>query len=353
VIEGPTHASLAGPYEIFEGSGYSGEIARRHLPHDLLGEVSRLTDPAAATETVHWGRNYLYVAELRTRSGPLEVVVKQFRNQGWRRVLDRRLRGSKAERGWRAAIAITEAGIPTPEPIALVESDQPDGPSFFVSRRLRGATEVRHFFRRLNGDSGAADFPAVDEFAFLRQLGGFCRTLHDAGVWYRDLSMGNVLAVPGTDGSLDLWVVDCNRARTGRRLGTVRRVRDLCRFPIVQPPHGDAFLAGYWGEVPSRWSVKSWLWKLSVRGFLAKHAVKNRLRWLRLRRRHAHGSGHHAHLPAADRDASSRDKAVWDHLSDQPHQHASRSEKLIIRFADSPDHLRGFATVVRAAPAVW
>jgi tRNA A-37 threonylcarbamoyl transferase component Bud32 len=353
VIEGANHASVTETYEKFAGPGYIGEIARRHLPHDLQAEVSRLVDPAAATETVHWGRNYLYVTELHTRSGPLEVVVKQFRNQGWWKVLDRRLRGSKAERGWRAAIAIADAGIPTPEPIVLVESDRRDGPSFFVSRRLHGASEVRHFFRRLNGESGAADFPAVDESSFLRQLGGFCRRLHDAGIWYRDLSMGNVLAVSRADEDLDLWLVDCNRARTGCRLGTVRRVRDLCRFPIVRPRHGDAFLSGYWGEVPPCWSARSWFWWLSVRGYLAKHAIKNRLRWLRLRRRHSHGAGHHAHLPEAARDASSRDKAVWDRLSDQPHQHASRSEKLAIRLADSPDHLRGFATVAWAAPGVW
>jgi tRNA A-37 threonylcarbamoyl transferase component Bud32 len=353
VIDGANHASVTQAYEKFEVAGFSGEIARRHLPRDLQGEVSRLIDPTVATETVHWGRNYLYVAELQTRSGPIEVVVKQFRNQGWRKVLDRRLRGSKAGRGWRAAIAIAEAGIPTPEPILLVESDLPDGPTFFVSRRLRGASEVRHFFRRSSGEGGAGAFPAVDELAFLRQLGGFCRTLHDAGVWYRDLSMGNVLAVPRTDGNLDLWVVDCNRARTGCRLSTVRRVRDLCRFPIVRLRHGDAFLAGYWGEVPSRWSAKSWLWRLSVRGYLAKHAIKNRLRWFRIRRRHAHGAGHHAHLPKAAREASPRDKAVWDRLSDQPHQHAGRSEKIAIRLADGPDHLRGFASVAWAAPGAW
>jgi len=353
VIEQSSRASAGGSYATFVGGGYSGEIARRHVPENVVSEVSRLVDPSSATATLHWGRNYLYVAELRTRSGAVEVVVKQFRNQGRWKVLERRLRGSKAERAWRAATAIAAAGVCTPEPILLVEADRPEGPSFFVSRRLDGAHEVRHFFRRLNGETGPHDFPEVDDLDFLRQLGGFCRTIHDAGIWYRDLSMGNVLARLHPDGSLGLWVVDCNRARTGRRLGTLRRVRDLCRFPIMQRTHSDAFLAGYWGEAPSFWSMKSWLWKVSVRGYLAKHGVKNRLRWMRLRRRHAHGSGHHAHLPSASERASSRDKVVWDHLSDQPHQHASRSEKLAIRLADSPDHLRGFAIFASSAPAVW
>jgi hypothetical protein len=97
----------------------------------LATEVLRLIDPSAATRTLHWGRNYLYAAELATAAGPVPVVVKQFRNQGWRKVLERRLRGSKAERSWRAALAMTEAGVTTPEPILLVEADRSHGPSFY------------------------------------------------------------------------------------------------------------------------------------------------------------------------------------------------------------------------------
>ena len=77
------------------------------------------------------------------------MVVKQFRNLGLRRRLERRFRGSKAERSWQVARALLAAGIRTPEPLLVVESDEPEGPSFFVTRRLDGAFEVRHFFRRL------------------------------------------------------------------------------------------------------------------------------------------------------------------------------------------------------------
>ncbi len=74
----------------------------------------------------------------------------------------------------------------------------------------------------------------MEEGPFLEQLGSFCRSLHDAGIWYRDLSMGNVLVQPGDGGRLEMLVVDCNRARVGVRLGVVRRSRDICRFPIVE-----------------------------------------------------------------------------------------------------------------------
>jgi hypothetical protein len=202
---------------------------------------------------------------------------------------------------------MTAAGVATPEPILLVESDLPDGPSFFVTRRVGAALEVRQFFRRLEGREMPA-FPEV-EGPFLEQLGLFCRSLHDAGIWYRDLSMGNVLVQPGDGGRLEMLVVDCNRARVGARLGVVRRSRDICRFPIVERYHRAAFLRGYWGTVPSRLDPRWWLFTASVRGYLLKHALKNRLRAVSLSR--FMRRSHHDHIPAAPADAAPRNKAVW------------------------------------------
>lgn len=332
-------------------AGWHGEVAAHRRPEPLADEIVRLADPGEAVATIHWGRNYLYAVDLRTAAGPLPVVVKQFRNQGWRKVLERRLRGSKAERSWRAALAMTAAGVATPEPILLVESDLPDGPSFFVTRRVEAAFEVRQFFRRLEGREDAGSFPEVEVGPFLEQLGSFCRSLHDAGIWYRDLSMGNVLVRPGEGGELEMLVLDCNRARVGTKLGVIRRSRDICRFPIVERDHRAAFLRGYWGAVPSRLDPRWWLFTASVRGYLLKHALKNRLRApsvSRFTRR-----GHHDHIPAAPADAAPRNKAVWDHLSDQPHQHAGRWEKLAIRLADAPEHARDLAMVAKSLPAVW
>ncbi|MCW8985710.1 MAG: hypothetical protein OQK55_10235, partial [Thermoanaerobaculales bacterium] len=145
---------------------------------------------------------------------------------------------------------------------------------------------------------------------------------------------------------------DFNRARIGREPGVWSRTRDICRLPVLKREHRAAFLEGYWGKVPSRSSFRWWFYALSVDGYILKHAIKKRLKFLRLKRRHAHGGSHHPHIPAALDGASSRDKAVWDHLSDQPHQHASRGEKLAIRLADSPAHLRDLGIVAASAATV-
>jgi tRNA A-37 threonylcarbamoyl transferase component Bud32 len=339
-------------FEPFAGDGVHGEVARAHRPDDPAAELCRLVDPSAAVATVHWGRNYLYAAELHGRSGLVPVVVKQFRNQGWRRRLDRRLRGSKATRSWRVAEELVRSGIATPEPIALVESNRLDGPSSFLAVRLDDAHEIRHFFRALNREPDPGPFPDVEPIRFLERLGGLARRLHDAGIVYRDLSMGNILAV-GNGSEPALFVVDFNRARIRRRPGTWRRTRDICRLPVLETEHRAAFLRGYWGEVPLRRSPKWWLYVLSVNAYLAKHALKRRFEWLRFHRTHAHRDGHHPHIPPAREGAGKRDLAVWDHLSDQPHQHAGRWAKRWIRLTDSPDHLRELTDIVVSASKIW
>jgi tRNA A-37 threonylcarbamoyl transferase component Bud32 len=337
--------------EPFAGSGLYGEFSQAFAPTEGVDEIVRLIDPSASVETIHWGRNYIYAAEFATRSERVPVVVKQFRNKGLRKRLDRRWRGSKAERSWRVAGELVRNGLATPDPVMWVESDGHEDPSYFVARQLSGAVEVRNFFRRLNGEPGDDSFPEVDETQFLERLGGLARRINDAGILYRDLSMGNILVVE-TNSKVDLFLIDFNRARTGRRLGVYSRTRDICRLPVLKPEHQAAFLTGYWGREPSRWAFRSWFYDLSVRGYIFKHAVKKLVRRLRLRRRHAHGGSHHPHIPAAETGAAARDKSVWDHLSDQPHQHATPGEKWIIRLADSPSHLRDAAIILSSAPAV-
>ncbi|MEE4274036.1 MAG: lipopolysaccharide kinase InaA family protein [Thermoanaerobaculales bacterium] len=336
----------------FSGDGVYGEVAAAYQPADVLPEILRIIDPEAATATIHWGRNYLYTADLKTQSGPLSVVVKQFKNQGLRKRLDRRFRGSKATRTWRVAKELVRQGVRTPEPVALVESEREDGPSFFIARELSGAAEVRQFFRRLNNEPDPEPFPEVEKLAFLEQLGRHARCLHDHGIVHRDLSMGNVLAT-GAGPAPDLWVVDFNRAWIGKRPGLYRRIRDICRQPVIETEHREAFLRGYWGEVPPRWSPRWWYYGLSVGAFINKHVLKRWMKRHSLRRRHSHRGGHHDHLPDAKEGADRRNLSVWDHLSDQPHQHAGRWDKTWIRLADSPHHLREMAVIAGSAPKIW
>jgi len=349
--------------ERFQIQGYHGEVAADFVPRDLEAAVARLVDPASAVETLHWGRNYLYVTRLECAAGgdgdapeSVPVVVKQFRNEGLRRRLERRLRGSKAERSWRVGRALEAAGIDTPRPVMVIESDAPDGPSFYVSRYLEEATEARYLLRAANAGQAAERFPALPMAEFLDRLAELIRTLHGRGVWFRDMTSGNVL-MRRDDGALRLWLVDLNRARLGRRMSLLQRTRDLSRMPIHRPEHQERFLRSYWQAPPppakARLPVRRGLYLLLHHGFLAKNRTKQRLRTLRSRLvGKVVARGTHAHIPKAPEDAPSRERVVWDHLSDQPHLHATPLQKLATRLADGRSHLEELAVTLGAAPRI-
>ncbi len=344
------------PVEPFQLTDLVGELVSSHRPVDLAAELARLTDPQAAGETVHWGRNYLYRANLQTPGGTLAVVVKQFPNTGLRERWRRRRGEDKARRSWRMALAFAAAGIATAEPLMLAESRRPDGPSFFITRDLGITVEARHLLLSRNAGSEAEDFPRVDFVAYLQALGRAARGMHDRGLFHRDLSIGNVLT-PIADGKLDLskiYLVDLNRARRRERLGVLTRSRDLCRLEIFRHQDQQVFLDAYWGEAGvagRRWFLYQWFHRSFRWKIRSKKAFRGRLRTLRdglTPRRPPHGQ-----MPAAPAAAGSRDKAVWDRFSDQPHQHAGRLEKLTIRIADLRSHLGFAASLSTAAPRIW
>ncbi|MFL6193359.1 MAG: lipopolysaccharide kinase InaA family protein [Thermoanaerobaculia bacterium] len=283
----------------------------------------------------------------------MEVVVKQFRHKGGRDRLKRRLQGSKAAKSWRAANALLAAGIATPAPVMLIESATEDGPAYYVCRYEPGVTEARYLFRAANAGREAEDFPGVDFPAFVEALGRAIRRLHDAGFWHRDMSGGNLLLRFGAEGRpADLYIVDLNRTRMGRPPSVSERLRDLSRLALFRPAHQELLLASYWGG-PAGGFRRS-LYLAYHKAFLWKNESKKRARGGRDRlKRLLLPRGAHAHIPEAPAGAGARDKVVWDHLSDQPHQHAGRLDKLKVRLADLGAHGVEAAAVASSLPRIW
>jgi len=346
--------SMAEGVESFAFGELEGKVVRACLPADLEAEVRRLIDPGAALETVYWDRNYLYRAELRTAKGPVDVVVKQFRPEGLKDRL-RRLRGGggKAERSWRMGQAFHAAGVPTAEPLMLIEPRDHDSASFFITQYMPGVFESRYLLRAVAEGTEREEFPEVDLDLFLTELGEILRRMHGAGLFHRDLSIGNVVIRPGEsrEEPPELYVIDLNRARQRQRLGNRERTRDLCRLELHRPEVKEAFLRAYWGEELTAW--RRFLYHFYHQSFFFKIKSKRKVRgffrglfgWMQPRQVNPH-------IPRAPEAASVREKIVWDHLSDQPHQHAGKLEKLAVRLADAGSHLRQSATALGAAPRI-
>ena len=339
--------------EAFELAGYAGEINERYLPADLQAQIARLVDPACSSETLHWGRNYLYSSRLETLDGAVSVVVKQFRIQGPRQRLKRWLSGDRAIKSWRAGLRLMAAGVATPEPVMLILSSDPRGPSFYVTRLVESFVEMRYLFRALKQDCLEAEFPGVDRRGLFEPLGRYLRRLHDARFRHRDLSIGNLLVTDPGSPEQAFQLIDLNRARLGARLGVHGRTRDLCRLPIVDRAARQAFLDGYWSLEGGGTPGKTFLFTAYVRLFLLRTMLKDGSRKPLRFVGDLLTRSTHAHIPPPPAGAASRDKAVWDHLSDQPHQHAGRLERSRVRFQDARIHGRAFLAASRHAVGVW
>jgi hypothetical protein len=340
----------------FAFDGFRCEVAAGLGVADPAAEARRLFDPASALETVHWGRNYLYRARLETVRGPLDVVVKQFRGSSMRDRWRHRLgRESKAARSWRVAHALAAAGIATAEPVLLVESAAAGGPSLYVCRHLARRVELRYLLRARNAGSEREAFPELDAAAVLEATARLARRLHDSGFWHRDFSVGNLLIEPGPTPTEpgEIALIDLNRCHVRARVTLGERMRDLARLPLERPEDRARLLAAYFGAeagVPARARL---VYEIARRAFHGRHRFKGRMRaaWTRLRSWLV-PRGAHAHIPPPPAGAAARDKIVWDALSDQPHSHAGRWERLLVRAADLPDHVRSWGAVLSAAPRI-
>ncbi|MFA6958153.1 MAG: lipopolysaccharide kinase InaA family protein [Thermoanaerobaculia bacterium] len=327
----------------------------RFEPVDLEAGVRFVLDPANAVETVHWARNYLYRVVLQTKSGPVDVVVKQFRNRGWRDRMRRRFDVTKAAKAWDMAHAFEAAGVSTARPVILAVTIDPKGPSYFVCEHLAGRLEFRYLARALNTGTAATEFPGLDTASALDAVGATAARMHDANLFHRDFSVGNVFLRPRADGTVgrdDVAVIDLNRARKRDRIGLSDRLRDLSRLNILRPEDHDRLLRAYWG--PDATSTQLALGRLAQNVFRAKTSLKQGTKKISTGPLAASRPyGLHAHIPLPESGAGAKDRVVWDHLSDQPYQHAGRFAKTMARISDAPGLVRGLLRGVLAAPRVW
>lgn len=192
----------------------------------------------------HPGRHEVVDAVLARGGERIPVVVKKVPLD-----LRQRLTTPKAMRSLATARALVARGIATPEPLA---AEVVGHESWYVARRLEGATQIRAWF--LHRDDPARPVPPlpISFEGVVAALGGLARRMHDAGVFFRDFTDGNVL-VTEKAGEPVLWLVDLNRARVGDGpIPPVSRYRDLARPGLNRSEDTNLFLSSYFrpGPVP-------------------------------------------------------------------------------------------------------
>ena len=172
----------------------------------------------------------------------IPVVVKRIR-----RDFRQPSGNTRAERAVRIANHLRAHGIDTPEPLGLEVTPEE---SVLVVRKVEGAVQIRAFFlRRDDPDREVPGVGATFE-EVVTALGRLARRLHDAGVFFRDFTDGNILVTEGETGPR-LWLVDLDRARIRRGpLRTFNRHRDLARPGLKRAGDRLLLLRAYYAPGP-------------------------------------------------------------------------------------------------------
>jgi serine/threonine protein kinase len=215
--------------------------------------VEALKDCAAQLEEaciLEESRNKVGVVALPVKDGrTIELVIKEFRTQGvnkWKSLV----LPSKAQKAWRGSLALVERGFLTPLPVAYLERktflflEQ----SFFIAEYVPNIEEVRGLFREL---------PDGELTPLIRELAIYLARCVKSGILHRDLSDGNVLVERSGGEQFRFFLLDTNRIRCRKRIGTLKGIKSLIRLGIP-PEHQRFFLAEYLFHSPVK--RVHWLW---------------------------------------------------------------------------------------------
>ncbi len=207
-----------------------------------MTEPRRLSDeiefPAGAAR--HPGRHVVVDGVLRRSGAAMPVVVKKTRKG-----LPERLFGNRSDRALAAAQELIARGLPTPEPFGV---DDLGAETWYVCRKVEGASQVRDWFLERDGRGFPPPRVPVPFPELVAALGRLARRMHDAGVFYRDFSDGNLLVT--SDGEAPrFWLVDLTRARFfPGPVGMPYRLRDLSRLGLNRAEDRKLLLASYFGS---------------------------------------------------------------------------------------------------------
>ncbi len=233
-----------------ERESFSGYVHPDYNTPDFTQAASDcaalLSDPSS--RILEDSRNRIGVVRLSLKEGRVsEIVIKEFRTQGVDK-LKSFFQASKAQRAWRGSLALVEAGLGTPLPVAYLEK-RPGSfleQSYFLAEYVSDVAEIRVLFQELTSD-------ALEHL--LEQLARYLSRCAEAGIDHRDLSDGNLLVRKSPDGQNQFFLLDTNRIRCKNRIGTLRGIKSLIRLGIPRN-NQKTFLAHY----VQRSGVKGWLW---------------------------------------------------------------------------------------------
>ncbi len=301
----------------FSLGAYTGTIAEKYYSDDLLNDLQNIAEKVCtgASLGLGAGRNRNVLARLllnRSAAGPdrsMAVVIKSFAPQPLIKDLIDRRRGSKASRTWKAAMALQNAGIGTPEPVFYME--RREGKRLVESYyAVRYSPEIVSFKRELIR-LFREELECSEFMALLETVTRGIRGMHEAGFLHNDLGNQNIyLCGAGRERWGEPLFVDLNRGTLRQDLSLRERARDISRIWLPSDLLR-VFKEMYFdGKRPP---IAFHKWEKVYRNLYAVHAntrkMRHPIRHLRAPREQT---------PPEERYPRPKEMWVWDSRSAQP-----------------------------------
>ncbi len=211
------------------------------------------------------------------RDASRKLVIKQPVKMHFHKKLLDRYRPSKALRSWNGANELLRRGIETAQPIGYFEQvgDTSLTQDYYVCEHVEADFSVRKIFSAFA--SGEKTYQGVAEEDTYRQLCDYLFTMHSRGVFFRDLSGGNILVKKSARNRLTFSLIDTGRAHFfNHGTSLSKRIADLTRVCNKLHAAGrDRFMALYLARLGKRFGF--WQ-RLPFYIYNAKVAIKRKLK---------------------------------------------------------------------------
>lgn len=157
------------------------------------------------------------------------VAKKPLTSHFHKKILDY-FKPSKAQKSWNSSSQLMRREIGVSAPIAFFENKHSKqfNQNIYISEAVTHIGSVREMFAHFM--QGHSDYHGIPKESAYTALANFLLKMHARGVWFRDLSGGNVL-ITKAEQSFNFVLIDTNRARfSNYPLPMKQRISDLVRI---------------------------------------------------------------------------------------------------------------------------
>jgi tRNA A-37 threonylcarbamoyl transferase component Bud32 len=253
------HAHTMKTHVLFRQNGWQGMLLAGDDKEAALHPEHIGTPPSDAL--LRDARNAVWtIPDPRSTNGKL--VVKQPVKMRFYKKLLGRFRPSKALRSWNGASELLRRGIETAHPVAYFEKidDASLTQNYYICEYVKADFTARKIFSAFA--AGDKIYQGATEEDVYRQLCDFLFTMHNRGIFFRDLSGGNILIRKSETNTLIFSLIDTGRVHFFNHATPLsKRISDLARVCNKLHSAGrDRFMTlymeklgrrfGFWQRIP-------------------------------------------------------------------------------------------------------